>query len=57
MGFDEHEKKWHDLLKPLIIDNKEITPEMWQQMGRLNSATFLHQQMLNLPTDMNEQVD
>ena len=41
---------WLQSLKLLIVDNKDITPEDYQQMGRKNSATFLYQNYFNLPS-------
>ena len=29
-GLTENEIKWHRKLKPIIVDSKEVTPEMWQ---------------------------
>ena len=54
---NENEKEWHKTLKLLIVDNKAISPHMWQQMSRLNTATYLHDQLLNLPDEFRRPID
>ena len=57
MELTEKERGWHKSLKKLIVDNEAITPEMWQQMSRVHSATYLHEYFFNLPVEFKEQID
>ena len=41
----------------MIVGSNAISPEMWQQMGRLHSATFLHDHIFNLPDEFKEPID
>lgn len=56
-GLQRNEKGWHANLKMLIVDNKAISPQMWQQMSRFHSATFLHEQIFNLPVEFQKTID
>lgn len=53
---NEFDNGWLQSIKPLIVGNKEIKPEDYQHMGRMNSATYIHQRF-NLPSPVKEKID
>lgn len=53
---NKHDNVWLQNFKLFLKDNKDIKSEDYQQMGRKNSATYLHQRF-NLPSAIEKQID